>query len=89
MEILSSGSVNGDESPLDILIAEAEQVNPAILLAEEFMRRDAADLLSAAEITRAEEILHCGRTEIEVIKHQIAAFERSSASPSASFPVGF
>jgi hypothetical protein len=88
MEILSSGSVNG-ESPLDILIAETEQVNPAILLAEEFMRRNAADLLSAEEITRAEEILNEGRSEIETIRHQIVAFERSSPSPSIHVPTGF
>lgn len=78
-----------DPSPLDILIGETEQVNPAILLAEEFMRRDAADLLSTRDINRAEEILAIGRNEIETIKRQEAAFERSSASPSAGLPVGF
>jgi len=77
------------ESSLKILIGETEQVNPAILLAEEFMRRDAADLLSARDINRAEEILAIGRNEIETIKRQEAAFERSSASPSAGLPVGF
>lgn len=76
-------------SPLELLIDEVEQINPAILLAEEFMRRDAADLLSAEDINRAEEVLHLGRTEIEVIKRQIAAFVKSSASPSASLPIGF
>ena len=78
-----------DPSPLDILVGETEQVNPAILLAEEFMRRDAADLLSAEDINRAEEILAIGRNEIETIKRQEAAFEKSSASPSAELPVGF
>lgn len=76
-------------SPLELLIDEVEQINPAILLAEEFMRRDAADLLSADEITRADEILHIGRTEIDVIKRQIAAFARSSPSPSVRLPIGF
>jgi hypothetical protein len=77
------------ESSLKFLIGETQQVNPAILLAEEFMRRDAADLLSAEDINRAEEILAIGRNEIEIIKRQEAAFERSSASPSAGLPVGF
>lgn len=76
-------------SPLEILIEEVEQINPAILLAEEFMRRDTADLLIAEEINRAEEILHQARTEIDVIRRQIAAFERSLANPSDELPVGF
>lgn len=80
--------MNG-ESPLVILIGETAQVNPAIILAEQFMRRDAADLLSVEDIHRAEEILEIGRNEIETIRRQIAAFERSAASPSACLPTGF
>lgn len=80
--------MNG-ESPLEILIGETEQVNPAILLAEEFMRRDAADLLSVEDIGRAEEVLESGRMEIETIRRQIAAFARSSPSPSIQTPTGF
>lgn len=80
--------MNG-ESPQEILIGETEQVNPAILLAEEFMRRDAADLLSAEDINRAEEILEIGRMEIETIRRQIAAFDWCSASPSMDLPIGF
>lgn len=76
-------------TPLELLIEEVEQINPAILLAEEFMRRDAADLLAAEEIHRVEEILHHARTEIDVIKRQTAAFARSPAIPSPELPVGF
>lgn len=76
-------------TPLAILTGETERVNPAILLAEEFMRRDAADLLSAEDISRAEDILNEGRMEIETIKRQIAAFVRSSPSPSIQTPTGF
>lgn len=75
--------------PLDILTRETEQVNPAILLAEEFMRRDPGNLLSAGEISRAGEVLEEGRMEIEAIRRQKAAFERSLASPSTGLPVGF
>lgn len=78
-----------DSSPLDILIRESERINPAILLAEEFMRRDAEDLLSAEDIDRAEEILLAGRNEIETIRRQEAAFGRSPANPSAALPIGF
>ena len=77
------------ETPLDLLIGETERVNPAILLAEEFMRRDAADLLSADEIDRAAEVLKDGRAEIETIRRQIAAFARSSPSASSRTPIGF
>lgn len=78
-----------DEFPLEILIGETEQVNPAILLAEEFMRRDAADLLSAEDVNRSQEVLEEGRMEIETIRRQIAAFVRSSPSPSVQIPTGF
>ncbi|KXJ98046.1 MAG: hypothetical protein UZ17_ACD001002936 [Acidobacteria bacterium OLB17] len=80
--------MNG-ESPLEILIGETDQVNPAILLAEEFMRRNAADLLSADDVCRAETVLNEGRMEIETIRRQIAAFERSLPSPSIYTPRGF
>lgn len=76
-------------SPLELLIAEAEQINPAILLAEEFMRRNPEELLSPQDVNRAEEILLAGRTEIEVIKCQVAAFARSPASPATRLPIGF
>ena len=81
--------MKGADSPLWFLIGETEQVNPAILLAEEFMRRDPADLLSAADIGRAEDILEVGRKEIETIKRQVAAFVRSSPSASIHTPTGF
>lgn len=77
------------QSPFEILIAEVEQINPAIILAEEFMRRDPADLLIAEEINRAEETLHKARAEIDVIRRQTAAFARSPPIPSAELPVGF
>lgn len=80
--------MNG-ETPLAVLTGETEQVNPAILLAEQFMRRDAADLLSADDISRAEDILNEGRMEIETMGRQIAAFVRSSSSPSTQTPTGF
>ena len=76
-------------SPLEILVRENEQVNPAILLAEELMRRDAADLLSAEDVKKAEAILQIGGMEIEVLQKQLAAFVRLPASPSASIPAGF
>lgn len=78
-----------DPSPLEILIRESEQINPAILLAEEFMRREPGDLLSAEDIERSEGILKEGEREIETIRRQIGAFERSSPSPYKNLPIGF
>lgn len=80
--------MNG-ESPLEILTNETEQVNPAILLAEEFMRRAMTDVLSAEDIERAEEIIYLGQREIEAIKRQLAAFDRTPASASSVVPTGF
>ncbi len=34
------------ESTIEVLLSETEQLNPAIILADELMRRDAAELLS-------------------------------------------
>ncbi|HMO80010.1 MAG TPA: hypothetical protein PKD24_04395 [Pyrinomonadaceae bacterium] len=78
-----------DESPRELLAAENEQVNPAVLLAEEFMRRDAADLLGVEDIKRAEEILNIGRMEIETLQRHLAAFGGLPATPSDNIPTGF
>lgn len=74
---------------LRLLTEETEQINPAILLAETLMRRDAADLLSAEDIEQAETTLRIGRMEIEIIERQLSAFVRCPASPSQSIPIGF
>jgi hypothetical protein len=80
--------MNG-ETPLKILVDETEQINPAILLAEALMRRDAADLLSAEDINRAEESLQTGRVEIETVERHLKAFGGTPASPSVKIPTGF
>lgn len=77
------------ETPLEILNAETQRINPAILLAEEFMRRDAGDLLSAEEIESSEHVLEEAKQEIETIRRQISAFTRSSPSPCRRLPIGF
>lgn len=77
------------ESPLRILAEETEQINPAILLAEALMRRDAADLLSAEDIELAETTLRIGRMEVEMSERQLSAFVRSPGNPSPTIPTGF
>lgn len=78
-----------DCTAFDILCVEAEQVNPAIILAEELMRRDASALLSTEEIGHAEHVLQYGAREIEVVERHIAAFAKSPPTPSVYIPCGF
>lgn len=80
--------MNGDP-PFETLCSEAEQINPAIILAEELMRRDSAELLSTEETQRAEDVLQIGAREIEIIDRHLAALTKSAASPSNQLPVGF
>ncbi len=78
-----------DESPLELLRAESEQINPAIILAERLMRREAAELLSVEEVSEAENILSIGTQEIEAIESHQKAFLKSPPSAIDYVPVGF
>ncbi len=78
-----------DESPLELLRAENEQINPAIILAERLMRREVAELLSVEEVSEAENILAIGTQEIEVIESHRKAFQKTPASAINYVPVGF
>ena len=77
------------DSPLEILLGEMEQLNPAIILADELMRRDAATLLSVAEIAKAEKVLEIGAREIETIEGHRKAFLKSPPTPILYVPRGF
>jgi hypothetical protein len=78
-----------DESPLELLRAANEQINPAIILAERLMRRDTAELLSVEEVNEAENILAIGTQEIETIDSHRKAFQKSPASAIDYVPIGF
>ena len=80
--------MNG-KSPLEILLGETEQLNPAIILADELMRRDAAELLSIPEIAKAEKVLEIGAHEIETIEGHRKAFLKSPPTPVRYVPSGF
>jgi|CXWL01.1.fsa_nt_gi hypothetical protein len=77
------------ESPLEVLLGEKEQLNPAIILADELMRRDAAALLSVEEVATAEKVLEIGAREIETIDGHRKAFLKSPATPIRYVPCGF
>lgn len=78
-----------DESPLELLRAENEQINPAIILAERLMRREVTELLSVEEVNEAENILAIGTEEIEAIESHLKAFQKSTASAIDYVPIGF
>lgn len=80
--------MNG-ESPLKVLLGEKEQLNPAIILADELMRRDAAESLTVVEIANAEKVLETGAREIEKIDGHRKAFLKSPATPIRYVPCGF
>ncbi|MFN0140843.1 MAG: hypothetical protein ACKVQW_12255 [Pyrinomonadaceae bacterium] len=78
-----------EESPLKLLQAENEQINPAIILAERLMRRDAEQLLTVEEVNEAENILAIGTQEIEAIELHRKAFKKIPASAIDYVPIGF
>lgn len=79
----------GDDSPLDLLRAESEQVNPAIILADRLMRRDAEKLLTVDEVAEAEKVLAIGTQEVEAIESHRKAFLKTPASGINYIPLGF
>ena len=78
-----------DESPLELLRAEIEQINPAIILADQLIRREAAELLSVEEVNEAENILAVGTEEIQAIESHQKAFQKSPPSAIDYLPIGF
>ena len=80
---------NRSESPFEILCACEEQINPAILLAEELMRKGMAASFDVVEIERAEAVLILSREEISRIENQLTALIKTPPAPATLIPVGF
>jgi hypothetical protein len=97
MENLSLQSSNGrstkarekNQTPFEILCAADEQINPAILLAEELMRKDIAEILDFDDLARAEKTLELSRREIESVAGGFEALAKTPALASAQIPIGF
>lgn len=77
------------ESPFEILCAAEEQINPAILLAEELMLKGLAEAFDFTEIGRAEEVLNSSREEISRIENQFAGLVKTPPAPGSAIPIGF
>jgi hypothetical protein len=81
--------MRGDDLPVELLRAEDEQINPAIILADRLMRRDAEKLLTVEEVSEAEKVLGIGTQEIEAIEFHRKAFLKTPASAIDYVPIGF
>lgn len=79
----------GDDLPVELLRAEEERINPAIILADRLMRQDAEKLLTVEEVFEAEKILAIGTQEIEAIDVHRKAFLKIPASAIDYVPIGF
>lgn len=77
------------ESPFENLCGAEEQINPAILLAEELIRKRMAASFDFAEIERAEEALNLCREEICRIENQFTALVKTPPAPATLIPIGF
>ncbi len=75
--------------PFEILCELPEQINPAIILAEEMMRKRFTSVLDFEEIELAEQTLEFSRNEIQRVETQFAALAKTPAAPSLIIPSGF
>lgn len=85
----STRELTDSDLPIELLRAEAEQFNPAIVLAERLMRRDGEQLLTVEEIQEVEATLTIGTQEIETVESHRRAFLKTPASAVDYVPIGF
>ena len=77
------------QSPFEMLCEAVEQINPAIILAEELMRKDITGGMDYADIEQAEKILLLARDEIEKVEKHFAQIVKTTPQPSGHIPAGF
>lgn len=76
-------------SPFEVLCEADERINPAIILAEELMRKDVYFALEFDDLERAEQTLAASRFEIERVESQFSALVKSTPAASQEIPIGF
>ena len=74
---------------MEILSAQEERINPAILLAEELMRKDIAEILDYDDLELAEITLAEAKDEINRVAAQFEAASKTPATASEQIPIGF
>ncbi len=72
-----------------MLCEAGEQVNPAIILAEELMRKDKTFGMDYADIEQAEKTLLLARDEIEKVERHFAQIVKTPPQPGGLIPAGF
>ena len=72
-----------------MLCEAGEQVNPAIILAEELMRKDLRRGMDYADIEQAEKTLLVARDEIEKVERHFSKIVKTPPYPSGHIPTGF
>lgn len=77
------------QSPFEILCGEPERINPAILLAEEMMRKQLGGAINFEDVQRAEETISASRFEIGRVESQFAALVKTPPRAAAKIPIGF
>ncbi|MCY7376659.1 MAG: hypothetical protein LH472_11925 [Pyrinomonadaceae bacterium] len=77
------------QSPFEMLCEAGEQVNPAIILAEELMRKDINGGMDYADIEQAEKTLLLARDEIEKVERHFAQIGKTPPQPGGLIPAGF
>jgi hypothetical protein len=77
------------ETPFEILCAADERINPAIILAEELIRKSMAEVFDFAEIERAEKVLTHAREEIGRTQAHFTDLVKTNPTPANSIPLGF
>lgn len=77
------------QSPFEILCEEPERINPAILLADEMMRKQLGERIDFEDIRRAEETINVSRREIGRVESQFDALVKTPTFAAANIPVGF
>ncbi len=76
-------------SPFQILCAADDELNPAIVLAEELMRKDISGGMDFADIEQAEKTLLSARDEIEKVERHFACIVKTPPQTGGSIPAGF
>lgn len=76
-------------SPFEVLCAADDEINPAIVLAEELMRKDIAGGMDFADIEQAEKTLRIARDEIAKVERHFAYIVKTPPQASGHIPAGF
>lgn len=76
------------QSPFEMLCEADEQINPAIVLAEELMRKDIIGGMEFADIEEAEKTLLVAREKIEKIERHFAQLVKTPPQASRRIPIG-